>query len=483
MEEKAGAQISRKAFIQSFLILLALMLAAGLLTRLVPAGKYTRVMSGGREVLDPQSFQYATRPDYPIWRWLTAPLEVLAGPDNVTIIIIILFILLVGASFALLDKSGIMKAAVGRIVRRFEGRKYLLLLMFSFFFMFLGAFFGIFEEVVPLIPVMITLSFLLGWDTLTGLGMSILATNMGFSAAITNPFTIGLAQGLGKLPLFSGTWLRIPVFLIIYTLFAIFLVGYAKRVERVPESSPVFAEDQSARKRYDREAILALETSDPRMGRAMTWFAVSLVLIISVFIAAPFVPAVSSLSLPLVGLLFFVAGLGASLLSGASAKTMLRGAAEGIGGIAPGIPLILMAASVKYIVAQGGIMDTILHSAAGIFSGEGTFLAALMVLVIALVLEVFVSSASAKVFLMLPILFPLGDLVGLTRQTIVLAYCFGDGFTNMIYPTNAVLLISLGLASVSYNKWLKWSLKLWAWVLPVVLVFLAIAVVVHYGPF
>lgn len=483
MEERAGAQISRKAFIQSFVILLALMLAAGVLTRLVPAGSYTRVMAGGREVLDPQSFQYVPRPDYPIWRWLTAPLEVLAGPDNVTIIIIILFILLVGASFALLDKSGIMKAAVGRIVRRFEGRKYLLLLIISFFFMFLGAFFGIFEEVVPLIPVMITLSFLLGWDTLTGLGMSILATNMGFSAAITNPFTIGLAQGLGKLPLFSGTWLRIPVFLIIYGLFAVFLVGYAKRVERAPESSPVFAEDHSARKRYDREAILALDAHDPRMGRAMTWFGISLVLIIAVFILAPFVPAISSLSLPLVGLLFFVAGLGASLLSGAGGKTMLHGALEGIGGIAPGIPLILMAASVKYIVAQGGIMDTILHAAANLFSGEGTFLAALMVLVIALVLEVFVSSASAKVFLMLPILFPLGDLVGLTRQTIVLAYCFGDGFTNMIYPTNAVLLISLGLASVSYNKWLKWSLKLWAWVLPVVLVFLAIAVAIHYGPF
>ncbi|MBN1890081.1 MAG: hypothetical protein JW850_18940 [Thermoflexales bacterium] len=112
MEQKAGAQISTKTFVQSLLILFAFMIAAGILTRLVPAGQYTRIEQAGRELIDPQSFQAVTRPHYPVWRWFTAPLEVLWGADGVTIIVIIIFLLMVGGSFAVLDKSGILKAAI-----------------------------------------------------------------------------------------------------------------------------------------------------------------------------------------------------------------------------------------------------------------------------------------------------------------------------------------------------------------------------------
>lgn len=201
MEQKAGAQISRKAFVQSLLILLALMIVAGVLTRVLPASSYARTVQEGREVIDPQSFQYLPRPNYPIWRWFTAPVEVLWGPDGLTIITIIVFILLVGVSFAVLYRCGVLNAAVARVVRAFGHRKYVLLLVISFLFMAVGAFFGIFEEVLPLVPVMLALSYSLGWDSLVGLGMSILATNMGFSAAVTNPFTIGVAQQIAGLPL------------------------------------------------------------------------------------------------------------------------------------------------------------------------------------------------------------------------------------------------------------------------------------------
>ena len=229
--------------------------------------------------------------------------------------------------------------------------------------------------------------------------------------------------------------------------------------------------------------VNALEESSPRQGRAMTWFVIVFALILLVFLGGPFLPFLSDYSLPLVGLLFFVGGVGASLIGGISSKEVLKSAKEGALGIAPGIPLILMASSVKYIVAQGGIMDTILHDAANAFSTASPFLSALIVYIIALVIEIFIGSASAKVFLLMPILFPLGDLVGLTRQVTVTAYCFGDGFTNMIYPTNAVLLISLSLSTVSYPKWLKWTAKLWAWIIPITIIFLAIAVAINFGPF
>lgn len=481
-ENKAGAQISRRAFVQSVLILAVLMLAAGLLTLVVPAGRYARVQAGDREVVDPGSFAYVPRPDYPAWRWLTAPIEVLGGPDGLTIAVIIVFLLMVGVAFAVLDKTGILRAAIARLVRAFGGRKYALLLVICFFFMALGAFFGIFEEVVPLVPLMLALSYSLGWDSLTGLGMSILATNLGFSAAVTNPFTIGVAQKLAGLPLFSGAWLRIPIFLVVYALFALFLTGYARRIERDPQASSVFVEDQAARAKYAAGPD-ALAAEPPGFGRALRWLLVTVVLILVVLVSAPFLPAISDFALPLVGLVFLAGAMGAALLSGGDRAALRRAVFDGLEGIAPAIPLILMAASIKYIVAQGSILDTILHETSGAFAGANPFLAALLVFVLALLIEFFVASGSAKAFLMMPLLVPLADLVGITRQVTVLAYCFGDGFSNLAYPTNPVLLICLGLTVVSYPKWLRWTLKLWAWLLLVTVAVLALAVAIRFGPF
>jgi uncharacterized ion transporter superfamily protein YfcC len=483
MEEKSGAQISKKAFVQSLLILLSLMIVAGVLTLIVPTGRYARESIDGRDVIDPDSFQFTERPDYPVWRWFTAPVEVLGGSDGLIIIVIIVFLLMVGSAFAALDKSGILKATVARAVRAFGGRKYLLLSIISLLFMLVGAFFGIFEEVVPLVPLMIALSYSLGWDSLTGLGMSILATNMGFSAAVMNPFTIGVAQELAELPLFSGAWFRIPILVVVYAVLVLFLVRHARSVERDPQASPVYEEDRIERHKYEARQADALARENPRLGAAIALFLVFFLLILGVLVSGAFVPAVSDIALPLVGLLFLIGGVAASLVAGIGGRAVLKAVWEGILGIAPAIPLILMAAAIKHIIAEGGIMDTILHSASQPFSQASPFFAALAVYGLALLIEFFVASGSAKAFLLMPILLPLADLVGVTRQVTVLAYTFGDGFSNLAYPTNPVLLICLGLTAVSYVKWLKWSLRLWVWVLLVTIAFLGIAVAINFGPF
>ncbi len=183
------------------------------------------------------------------------------------------------------------------------------------------------------------------------------------------------------------------------------------------------------------------------------------------------------------GVLFLIGGLGAGLLSGAGARRVWQGRAEGMGGLLPSVPLILMAASIRYIIDRGGVTDTLMYAASGPFTRSGPFVAALVVYVLALGIEFFIASGSAKAFLMMPILLPLADLVGTTRQTAVLGYIFGDGFSNMAYPTNPVLLIALGLTVVSYPKWLRWTAKLWLWVGVITLAFLAIAVAIRFGPF
>ena len=483
MDEKAGAQISKKAFLQSALIILLLMLVAGLLTRVLPTGSFERSLLDGRSVIDPDSYQVTTGVNYPVWRWFTAPIEVLWGPDALVIITIIVFILLVSGAFAVLDKCGILKSVLARIVKTFGRQKYLLLVVVSLFFMLLGAFLGLFEEIVPLVPLMIALSYSLGWDALVGLGMSILATNMGFSAAITNPFTIGVAQKLAGLPAFSGWAFRIPIFVAVYLLLIWFLVSYAKKIDRNPQASLVFKEDQAERKRYAALDLEGMAASGGKLGRAALVFGLFVLLIFVVLMGSARVPFLADYALPLVGLLFFAGGLMAGFVSGARGRLIGKALLEGIGGMAPGIPLILMAASIKHIVTSGQVMDTILHGAANSLQTTSPLAAILIIYVLALVMELFIGSAGAKAVLMMPILVPLADLVGVTRQLTVTAYCFGDGFSNLAYPTNPVLLITLGLAAVSYGKWIKWTTRLWLVIIPVTLLFLWIGTMIGYGPF
>lgn len=483
MDQKAGAQISKKAFIQSALILLLLMIIAGVLTRVLPTGAFDRVTVDGRSVITPGSYHAIPQPHYPVWRWLTAPIEVLWGPDNLVVITIIVFILLVSGAFAVLDKSGILQNALAGIVKRFGKRKYLLLLVISLFFMLLGAFLGLFEEIVPLVPLMIALSYSLGWDALVGLGMSILATNMGFSAAITNPFTIGVAQKLAGLPLFSGALFRVPIFIAVYALLAWFLLSYARKIDRNPEASLIFKESAADRARYAHIDLDRFAANSARLGKAALVFGIFILLITFVLIGSPFLPFLSDYALPIVGILFFAGGLAAGFVSGVGGKTIGKALAEGMSGMAPGIPLLLMAASIKHIVTSGQVIDTILNSAAGGLQNASPFAAVLIIYLLALLIEFFIGSAGAKAVLMMPILLPLADLVGVTRQLTVTAYCFGDGFSNLAYPTNPVLLITLGLASIGYAKWIKFTWKLWLLVIPVTVFFLWLGNLIHFGPF
>ena len=480
MKEKGSIQISKRMFIQSVIILVLLMMVAGVLTLVIPAGAYTRVTLEGREAIDPASFRFTARPDYPIWRWFLAPIEVLGAPGNLTLIVILLFLLFIGGSFSVLEKGGLIHTLLARIVARYARRKYLLLLVISLFFMLMGAFFGIVEESIVLVPVCVALAYSVGWDALVGLGMSILATNLGFSAAITNPFTVGVGQKLAGLPIFSGAGLRVLVFLAVYAVLALFLTRYARRIERNPQASPIYREDGADRERYG--AFHAAAEHNPRLGAALAWFGAFLSLILVTLFSMPFVPAISDYAFPIVGVLFLGAGVGAGLIAGMGKKTW-SALGQGVLGILPAIPLILLATSVKHIVLQGGVLDTILHWAANPLSSTGPFAMVLLIFGLTMLIEVFVPSGSAKGFLMLPILLPLAGMLGVTSQQTVLAYCLGDGPANLVYPTNAMLLICLGLTTVRYSKWIRWSLPLWLAILALSVAFLGIAVAIGYGPF
>lgn len=482
MKQKSGAQISRKAFIQSLIILFILMIIAGVLTLVLPSGQFTYIEVDGRTSVEPGSFQFVAKPDYPVWQWFLAPIQVLGSEAGLNIIVILIVLFFAGGAFAVLDKTGTLRAFITRVINRFRGRKYLLLWMVALAFMLLGATLGIFEEVILLVPLMIAFSYSLGWDALVGLGLSVLATNMGFSAAISNPFTLGVAQQLAGLPIFSGAWFHVIIFAVMYLIFTTFLYLYAKKIDRDPAQSLVYKEDTAEREKYDLKD-LDQAAPDRKQNRAMTFFGIFVGLILVDMLLSPFIPAISDFSLPLVGILFLIGGVGAGFLSGAGGRQVWSGLKDGLIGMLPAVPLILMASSIRFILDSGEVTDTILHAAAVPLYNLGAMPASIVIYLLALGVEFFIGSGSAKAFLLMPIILPLADLVGLTRQTAVLAYIFGDGFSNMAYPTNPVLLISLGLTVVSYPKWFRWTAKLWLLVILVTVLFLGIAVAIGYGPF
>lgn len=481
-KEDYGVSINKKAFFSSILILLILMVAAGVLTHIIPTGSYERVLLNDRMTINPESFQFTNGQGYPVWRWFTAPIEVLWSGDAPIVIAIIIFLLVIGGSFAVLNKSDMLKYVIGKIVKYFNKHKYYLLASVVFVFMTIGSVVGIFEEIIPLVPIVIALSYSLGWDSLTGLGMSILAAGFGFASGIANPFTVGVAQRIAGLPMFSGILMRIGVFFVIYAILVCFLIRYAKKIEKNPHKSSVYSEDIIQKENMNSNIYMAF-TDTTKLNRAAKWFGFIIVCIFILILSTSVVEVLSNYSLPIIGLLFLIGGSVSGLLAGLKGKEVLKTLLNGALSIAPGILLILMATSVKHIITQSGIMDTILHYAAESIMNTSPMISVLLIYLLVLVMNFFISSGSAKAFLIMPLVAPIADLVHINRQITILAFAFGDGFSNVFYPTNAVLLIALGLTVVSYPKWFKWIIKLQFTILVITCLLLGIAVMINYGPF
>jgi len=493
-DPKASAmKIGIKALAVSAGIILVLMIISGILTQILPSGEFDRVLEDGRTLVVPGSYQEIAKPDYPVWRWFTAPIEIFAADGNIALITIILFILFVSGSIGILEHAGIMETLIRILVARFEKRKYTLVAILIFFFMAISSFLGIYEGMVPMIVFIVPLALSLGWDSFTGLGMSLLPLAFGFASAVTNPFTVAIAQRIADLPLFSGSWLRIIFFFVVYGIVTWFVQSHARKVEANPASSPTYDLDQSLRARLGLTAdsveagTLAENPQSPddhrRHTRALRWFAVNVALAILLVFVTGQIPALSDLAFPIMALLFLIGGVGSGAIAGYKPSKIARVFGTGVLNVLPGILLVMMAFSVKHIIVSGAIMDTILFQSANLIGQTPPLIAAFLVYAVTLGMNFFIGSASAKAVLMMPLLTPLADLVGITRQTAVLAFDVGDGFSNVFFPTNALLLIALSFTVVTYPRWIAWTFKLQIIMLGVTLAFLAFAIAIGFGPF
>ena len=470
---KTLIHIPEKLFIEVTVLLGVLLLISILLTWILPKGEFGVLPDGGTNYLE-----YISREDLggiPVWKGLLAPVLVFASSDGLTLIMLSLFLFVISAAFQVMNDAGGIRTLVGAVSDRFRARKKLLLLAVSFLFYCFGAFLGLFEEMLTMLPVMTALTLLLGYDSFTGFIICILACGFGFAGAITNPFTVLLASEIiGANPM-EHIWFRFLIFFIMFGLLQAFLFRYLRKIEKDPGASFTVSHDEALRA-ASAESLESGESDPSRKRRVKRTYTVFLLAALGLIIISSLIPAVRGYTVVILIAYFLIFGILAGIYASRDPKSVLKSFLKGFLGALPTIVFIALAASAKYIFEEGHILPTIVNEINRTIEGHHIFTIALIIYLIVLVLEFFISSSTAKAILVMGLLAMVNT--GLTKQMLVLLYTFGDGYTNVLFPTSPVLLISLSMIGMDYLKWVRKSSLLFLvnFILVILFIFLGILV-------
>ena len=453
----------------TFVILMIVVLVMSVLSYIVPAGQYDRVEVDGKMVVDAESFHYIDQnPIKPFELFKAIPIAMNESAS------IIFFIFLVGASFGIVMATGAVQRGIAHLAVKARGKEALVIPIVLFLFSLGGATFGMAEETIAFIPVAILLARSLGYDCMIGVALPTLGAACGFVSGWMNPFTVGVAQGLAELELFSGMWLRLIIWVTMLTLSTIFMSRYAKKVKANPELSAVRDLELAAAKEGEDTAELASEPLSKRDILILLTVVISLgVLVWGVFTHGWYFTEIAAL--------FIIMGLVAGAIGGFGPSRMAEEFVNGASGIVFGALVVGVARIITVVMTQSGIIDTIVYALANFISFMPKSIAAVMMFVVQCIINFFIPSGSGQAMATLPIMIPLGDVLGMTRQTTVLAFQLGDGFSNSIIPTVASVMAALSIGKIPYEKWFKWLAPLMGMWLASGVVFMIIASLINYA--
>lgn len=505
----------------TFTIVLFVVLLAAMMTWILPGGSFERMSvevpgSGAREVVVPDSYHPVER-QAQTWQFFSAFYDGFVKTAH-----IIVFVFMVGGAFWIVNATHAIDRGVGGFLQKVGGWKEkrlfrhlnvesliisVIMVMFSLF----GAVFGMSEETLAFLVIFVPLAVSMGYDSLVGLGMCYLAAHVGFAGGMLNPFTIGIAQGLADLPAFSGLNYRLLCWCVFTLAGIVFVLCYARRIRRNPQASPMYAADAYWRERMAE----GTQAEAAEASRWPAWLVFALLTLLGIYLsvrfpfstlklnqascAVPWIPACLLLfvgigipalrrdvryfilDLLLMTILALVIGVlsydwyikeiaalffALGILSGAayafSADRIVRLFLDGCKDMLTAALVIGLAGGIIVMLQDGCIIDTLLYGMVAAMDGAGRVLSAAGMYVFQNALNIVIPSGSAKAALTIPIMTPFSDLLQISRQTMVLAFQFGDGITNMITPASGVLIGCLGVARVPYAVWVKW---IWKWLL------------------
>ncbi len=456
----------------TYVLISCIIIIAALLTHIVPAGEYARIEdpNTGKTVVDPNSFtKVEGNPVNPFEVLSAVPRGMMAAAQ------ITFFIFIVAGSFQIITSTGAIEAGIYKVASMLRGKEQLLIPIFMFIFSLTGAFLGFAEENIVFIPVAISLARALGYDAIVGMSLVTLGGAVGFNSGIMNPFTVGIAQGIAELPLFSGIGLRIIIWIVFLSVSVYYVMRYAKKIKDRPELS-IIADVELEERKNKTVDLTEEKTLSPSHYLVFLTLAAGLAIIVyGVYEFGWYINEIAAVF------------LGMGLISGAIGRInpnqMAQEFINGARGIIFGALVVGIARTILIVLQDGIILDSIIYGLASVISGLPKTLSAVGMFIVQSLINFVIPSGSGQAATTMPIMVPLADILGLTRQTAVLAFHFGDGFSNTFTPTASTLMASLSIAKISYDKWLKYYGKLFLiWAL-MGAVFMVIAVIINYGPF
>ena len=453
-----------KSFITVVAILLAVLIAVGVLTFVIPAGKYT-IYTTDPSKADLPFYEYTTDASLnkqivinsyrelteeenssrlPVWRWLLSPFEALIfGANSSNMIMIIALLLVLGGTFKVLEESGGLVSLVRVIMVKLHSKRFAAIWVITGVIMILSAVFGLQEQLLILYPVFAMLCTALNWSRFTAISFVLIASGVGFTTAITNPLTIGTASIAAGVSVTDGIWYRCIIFCVMYVITSLFLTKLAKNDEK------------KATEKFDVENFVMVteeeHKDDLRKAKMITiLFSIALLAVI----ITTSIEALRSLAMVFMAVAFIVGTVIIGKLLLGTYKNLGLSFIKGVKDVLPSIVIIMIAFGITHIAQEGNIIHTIFHYFYNSVTNISPYLAVVILYVFVLIIEFFIPSASAKAVLIIPML-TLAPIEGISKSVIILTYLFADGYTNVLYPTCGTLLVGLGLADVSFAEWFK----------------------------
>lgn len=448
-------------------MLFAIIVLTAVLSHIIPAGSFERELVDGRQRVIPDS--YAAIEQTPLSFMDTF----LAIPGGFASAIAIIFVVLSsGIMFGVLEKSGMIENAVGTFMKHLGlERRYLVVVLMTFIFGMLGVFVG-YENNIALIPIAAITSLAIGGDLMLAAAISVGGVTVGFGLSPFNPYTVGTGHTIAEMPMYSGWLIRSVLCLGALSILAFFNIRYFKRILARPQSSLSLGIDTSG-----------FELSKPLDTYRMTtnnWLIMSIfvggmgTMLFGVFEYHWYINEISAM--------FLMISIAAGVASGMSGRTISETALKSVSVVAPGAFMVGFATSIKVAMEMGNISDSIAYYLSQGLSQLPLYVSAVAMSGAQSVINFFIPSGSGQALATLPIMIPLGDLLGLSRQTTILAYQIGDGVTNLFNPTLGGLIAMLAMCRIPFDKWLRFIIPIVGLILLVSWFVLLITVYINWGP-
>ncbi|MGC9311111.1 MAG: YfcC family protein [Sediminispirochaetaceae bacterium] len=456
-----------------FVILFLFIALMAVLTYIVPAGIYDRVPVEGtsRMMIDPTSYHTVERTPVGLLDLFVA---IPQGFVEAGWVVVLTFC--VGGAFMVLKETGAIAVGVDALAHKMSKRGILIIPILMALFATIDAFIGMPELCMVYVPVILPLMLVLGFDSITAAATALIGSAAGFTAALTNPFTVAIAQKIAGLPLYSGINFRLITLITTLIIGIVFVMRYAMKVRKDPESSSMYEIDEPRRKAL-------LEAEEEEKGHVSKKVKLAGAAAVIIFLILIWGVLKYKWDMPQIGGIFIAMAVVCGLLGGLSSRQLSESFLKGCHDVLIGALIIGIARGVAVVMVQGQIMDTIVFGLANVVKALPGTVTSVGMLVVQSLFNFLVPSGSGQTLITMPIMAPLADIVGVTRQTAVLALQYGDGISNIFYPTSGYFMASLALAGVPWEKWAKFMLPLFGIWSATGAFFLIISQLIQWGPF